>query len=294
MTVTDYINTYELPENLGIILKAVIAYKGIDINKVDIKIAPQLPDENGGTNFMTGTQITIVVPAYDRGGRVPVNTIVGNNEKGDARQTYIQYDYDLFAYVHEINHSILEILGLNSDANTELYIAVMAEAARVAIQVGVEDQIKIAEELQRLLTSGWNTETMKKIAQQDNASFENEFATSKSFLSTTGLSNISDVYRRGYGIAKDWGDGKGFSSQIDFVGLAWLGNKENNVMTGGDFGDYLDGGIGNDTLVGGSGSDGLIGGAGDDTLMRNVQSKNNLSTAPILSDIDTKEGEWHK
>lgn len=93
MTVSDYISTYKLPKDLGIILKAVMAYKGIDVNLVDIKINFLNPTSGsyGGSNSMTGTQITINVPAYDHGGRVPINTILGNNEDDLPRQTYIQY-----------------------------------------------------------------------------------------------------------------------------------------------------------------------------------------------------------
>ncbi len=270
MSVLEYIQKYNLPINLGVILKAVLVYKGFDPGKVTITVKPQSENIYGGTNSLVDNHITIFYPTYDHGGRVPINTILKTNEDGDSRETYIQYDSDTFAFVHEINHTILEYLGLNSDEQKrELYVAVMAAAAREAIKVGNGDSIKTVQELKKLLQSnGWNNRSLDEIAKENDASFENVFSAQSNFLSSTGLSNISDAYRRGYGFAGNWtsSSGMGFGSQLSFNGLAWLGNKENNHIVLGDESDYGDGGNGNDILRGEAGKDTLIGGAGQDTI----------------------------
>ena len=286
MTIDTYISTYGLPDKQGKILKILAEYYKAH-NGVDLTInlvSPGILDQYGASyQGIKNGVATINLPPLGQNGRVPVKTV-------DGKITYVMYDSS-FGYVHEVNHLILDVLGLNTEAQKrELNIAVMAKAVEQALVKTTNDEI--INELKYLLDGGWSITYKNSLAQQDNASFENIYSTKTNFSSKTGISQVGDILRRGYGQYGNWEEGSGALQDALANGMSYLGNEEANVLSTGVKNDYIDGGDGDDTLygdandftgefdadqingpvggndvlIGGSGKDTIYGGGGDDTI----------------------------
>ncbi|MDE0007102.1 MAG: calcium-binding protein, partial [Gammaproteobacteria bacterium] len=62
------------------------------------------------------------------------------------------------------------------------------------------------------------------------------------------------------------GDGHDRLTGYESISTTLVGGDGNDIMNGGDLGDWIEGGSGHDSMVGGAGDDTIVGGGGNDTL----------------------------
>jgi Ca2+-binding RTX toxin-like protein len=288
MTVEQYIETYTLHIDLENILRAVANdYVNRTGNILDITVAlkTEAGSYGGNTTPITNDgKVIILIPDADHGGRAAITSING-------LPTYLQYD-EKVAQIHEIHHVILGMLGLDNLPDTELNIAVMAKAVSDA-----GSDLELFTRMMQGAAYGWSPAEKLAYANTGLYSFENIYNTrredGRSFAEITGVSNLTDANRKGYGEIGTWIPGTGILENLRINGdIAYLGNQNANTIQVGKGNDYIDGGDGSDhlygdgldsygeyeedilnssvggkdTLIGGHGADILYGGGGNDTL----------------------------